>query len=148
MELAVVSHGTGDVRDPRHVDRLAARLIGGEWSCVHGGPTEGTVTSDLARVLAVPRTLDERIELDRLIDDNPGKQLIAVASAEAIRALVASVMEVDVVSIPLPAALSLTRIQASRKGTRTVLCFNDTVHLLEHPVGDHASTREGTPRRG
>jgi hypothetical protein len=61
--------------------------------------------------------------------DNVGGRVVAIADAESIRELVAAVMEVDVAPVAIPQPLSLTRIQASRKGIRTVLCLNDTLRL-------------------
>lgn len=148
MELAVVSLDGGAVHDAVHVAGVVARLAAGNWSRVHGASTHRSVACDIATALALPADIAERLDLGRLIDDSPGQRLIAIAGGGAIRQLAAAVMAVDVAPVPIPQPLSLTRIQASRNGTRTVLCLNDTLHLLDPRVEQDTSTREGNTSHG
>jgi hypothetical protein len=148
MELAVVSLDDGASHDAGHVAGVVARLAAGSWSRVHGASTHRSIACDIAGALAVPTEIVERLDLGQLMIDSPGQRVVAIAGGEAIRELAAAVMAVDVAPVPLPRQLSLTRIQASRSGTRTVLCLNDTLHLLTPRVEQDASIHEGNTSHG
>lgn len=136
MEMTVV--GVGETSDAL---RLAGeRLAEIEWTAVRvhdavAGPVgESGVLDALPGPVARPEIV-ETLELDRLIADNPGGQVLVLCAPACAREVTARVLEVPTARVPLPENGSITRFRAARSGVRTVVCVNDTLHLTAAAAG-------------
>lgn len=156
MELAVVSIGPEAVRAvDGPLSRLSFRLGPREWTSVHTDHRLTAPAEHLAALVNAKIVAAQSIDVGRLITDFRGTKIIAVCSPAVTRELAATVMDVSASGLALPQDFSLTIIRASRRGTRTLHCLNDTLHLAgERPpavnrttVGDErcASNVEGVP---
>ncbi|MBD0859800.1 hypothetical protein IA539_01025 [Gordonia sp. zg691] len=64
------------------------------------------------------------------IADHAGANLVVVCAPEPIEELVADVLDVPRDGIPALVSGSVTRVRASGSGVRSMLCLNDTLHLI------------------
>jgi hypothetical protein len=126
MELAVVCCGG---TAPSGTDRLARRLASERWAKVCADSRGWTLACQIADYLDTAVTLVDTLDPEVVIDRWPGQRVLAVCDAPTIQSLVASTLDVAVEGIPRPPDSALTRIRASRSGTRSLICLNDTLHL-------------------
>lgn len=145
MELAVVSlepapdgvH-TGQV-DTGQLSRVRDRLAGADWNAVVAEPAQMLPATQLAHHLVAETVVAARIDLEQLIADHPGKRLVVLCAAEPLRDLVSAVLDVPAAAVPLPQPFSLTRLRASRSGARSLLCLNDTLHLIDSDADERVN---------
>lgn len=126
MELAVVCCGENA---PSGTDRLARRLASERWATVCADTHAWTLACQIADYLDTTVTVVDTLDPEAVIDGYPGQQVLAVCDAPTIQSLVASTLDVAVEGIPRSPDSALTRIRASRNGTRSLICLNDTLHL-------------------
>lgn len=126
MELAVVCCGA---TAPSGTDRLARRLASERWATVCADTRSWTLACQIADHLDTAVTVVDILDPEAVIAGYPGQQVVAVCDAPTIQNLVAATLDVAVEGIPEPPDSALTRIRASRSGTRSLICLNDTLHL-------------------
>ncbi|WP_157229105.1 hypothetical protein [Nocardia brevicatena] len=132
MEMTLV--GVGETSDA--LRRVSERLAENDWTVVRvhdvvAGPVgESGVLDALSGFAARPEVV-ETLELDRLIADNPGGQVLVLCEPACVREMTARILEVPTELVPLPESGSVTRFRAARSEVRTVVCVNDTLHLVD-----------------
>jgi hypothetical protein len=133
MELAIITDVISDASCSSDVDTVVRRLQGEAWAQVCTGVESTSMAARMASSLGISPTVVEEVDFEQLIETHPGQQVVVVCAAHAVRRLVAEVLDVDVAVVPDSQALSLTRVRAGRTGTRSLICFNDTLHLPMSP---------------
>lgn len=131
MELTVVSvESGGEPFDFEGLGRVAERLSGGTVTELIAEDALTAAAEHLGRALGTTPVLSDRIDLDLVVESYPGGCVVVVCAPSTARDFVAGVVDVSSDMVPLPESASVTRVRASRSGVRTVVCVNDTLHLL------------------
>ncbi|MFD7008489.1 hypothetical protein [Rhodococcus jostii] len=131
MELTVVSvDSDGEPSDFESLGRVAERLARGTVTGLYAEDALTSAADHLGRAFGTAPVVSGRIDLDRVVEGHPGGSVVVVCVPSTTRDFVAGIVEVSSDRVPLPESASVTRVRASRSGIRTVVCVNDTLHLL------------------
>ena len=133
MELAVVSIDGRQVTPHGALEDLSDRLAARHCAEAVSIELNSREAHFIAKRLGIVACTVPKIDFGSLIRGRAGKNVTVLSDAGSVRELVADVLDVPESALPLPQALSLTVIRASRSGVRSVLCLNDTMHLT---IGD------------